>query len=230
MLDVRPAASRGHTQLPWLDSRHGFSFADYHDPAAMGYRALRVINEDIIAPGQGFGEHGHRDMEILTYILSGTLTHQDSLGHRATIRPGELQIMSAGTGIRHSEWNASTDTPVHLLQIWIMPAQHRLRPDYRQKAFDLAADHLVMVANPGGDNGALKIYQNAWVYVGRPRKGRAVGHELARGRHAWLQVASGRVDVNGASLDPGDGAAISGDSNLDVQALTDAEFLLFDLG
>lgn len=230
MLEVRPAANRGHTRLPWLDSRHSFSFADYHDPAAMGYRALRVINEDIIAPGQGFGEHGHRDMEILTYVLSGTLSHQDSLGHRASIKPGELQAMSAGTGIRHSEWNASTDTPVHLLQIWILPDRKGLQPGYRQKAFNPAPDHLVMVANPGGDNGALKIHQNAWVYVGRPRKGHAIGHELARGRHAWLQIASGSVDVNGASLDAGDGVAISGDSNVDVQALSDAEFLLFDLG
>lgn len=230
MLDVRPAAARGVTRLDWLDSRHSFSFAGYHDPAHMGYRSLRVINEDIIAPGAGFDTHGHRDMEILTHVLDGRLAHKDSTGEGAVIGPGDIQIMSAGKGIRHSEFNPDPGQPVHLLQIWLLPGQKGLPPGYRQKHFDFRDDSLTLIANPEGDNGALQIHQDARIYVGRQRKGHALGYELAHGRHAWLQLAKGALDVNGATLDAGDGIAVSGDTTLDIQARAAAEFVLFDLG
>jgi len=231
MLTVRPAADRGHAQHGWLDSRHTFSFADYHDPDHMGFRALRVINEDRVEPGRGFGRHHHDDMEIVTYVLDGVLAHQDSLGNGAEIRPGEVQRMSAGTGIDHSEFNHSKADRVHFLQIWILPERTGLRPGYEQRAFPLheARDALVLVASRDGRDGSVTVHQDVEIRAGRLRRGARVVHALRPGRHAWLQVARGAVDASGKRLAAGDGLAVSDEKQLDVVATEDAEVLLFDL-
>ena len=229
MLTTRPAAERGHVQIDWLDSRHSFSFGEYHDPAHMGFRVLRVINEDHIAPAGGFPTHAHRDMEIVTWVLDGALEHRDSLGTGSVIRPGEVQRMSAGTGIRHSEFNASKTKPVHLLQIWLMPERAGLPPSYEQRSVSLDGAGLRLIASPDGRDGSLTIHQAADIWAARLPSAATTTHALAPGRHAWVQVARGDVTVNGTALHAGDGAAVSDERALTLRADTPAELLLFDL-
>jgi hypothetical protein len=231
MIAIRPADERGGADHGWLVTRHTFSFADYHDPAHMGFRALRVINEDVVRPGKGFGTHGHRDMEIVTYILSGALEHKDSLGNGSIIRPGEVQRMSAGTGIRHSEFNPSADSEVHLLQIWILPDREGIAPGYEQKAFPIAAEanRLHLVASRDARLGSLTIHQDADIYAARLSPGGTVRTALAPGRHAWVQAARGAVLVNDVALAAGDGARISDEDEIDIKSRDGGEFLLFDL-
>jgi redox-sensitive bicupin YhaK (pirin superfamily) len=231
MIRVRKASERGHFDHGWLDTYHSFSFARYYDPRHMGFRALRVINEDRVAPGRGFGTHPHRDMEIVTYVLDGALAHKDSLGTGSTIRPGELQRMSAGTGITHSEFNTSDSQPVHLYQIWLEPEREGLEPSYEQRAFPEGERHnrLRLVASPDGHDGSLTIRQDARLYLATLDGGRGVSHDLEPGRHAWLQVLRGDVGINGLALAAGDGAAISVEPGLTIRADGPSEVLLFDL-
>jgi quercetin 2,3-dioxygenase len=233
MITLRPSSDRGRAQLPWLDGRHSFSFADYHDPAHMGFRALRVINEDRVAPAGGFDTHGHRDMEILTWVLEGTLQHQDSLGNGAPIRPGELQRMSAGTGVLHSELNPSRERPVHLLQIWILPERRGLPPGYEQRSF-AEARGLTLLASADGRDGSLTIHQDADVWLARPAAGATLELPLRPGRGAWVQVARGGLtlragDGPGVELGQGDGAAVEKAPGLLVTGHGECEALLFDL-
>jgi hypothetical protein len=236
MMHVRRGRERGATELGWLDSRHSFSFGDYYDPENMGFRALRVINEDRVAPRGGFPNHPHRDMEILTWVISGGLQHRDSMGNGSLIRPGEVQRMSAGTGVRHSEVNPSRSDPVHFLQIWIVPDRRGLEPSYEQKSFgaDERRGRLLLVASDDGRDGAVTIHQDARLYASLLDAGTSVRHELAPGRHAWLQVVKGGLEVGGEKLEAGDGAAIdadgSGPTSMEIEAHADAELLLFDLG
>ncbi|HYD42661.1 MAG TPA: pirin family protein [Anaeromyxobacter sp.] len=233
MITIRTSGERGHLDHGWLDTRHTFSFASYFDPAQMGFRALRVINEDVVRGGQGFDTHGHRDMEILTYVLSGALAHRDSSGGGGVLRNGEVQRMSAGTGIRHSEFNASATEPVHLLQIWLLPDRPGHRPSYEQKAF--AAEErrggLRLVASPDGAEGSTTLHQDARVLATLLADRQAVEHPLAPGRHAWVQVARGAVELNGVSLSAGDGAAVSDERLLKLtgRGPGEAELILFDL-
>jgi len=231
MINIRRSHDRGHFNHGWLDTYHTFSFADYYDPAQMGFRALRVMNEDRVAPGMGFGMHGHRDMEIVTYVLSGALEHKDSLGHGEALRPGELQRMTAGRGIRHSEFNPSATEPVHLYQIWLLPRAAGLAPSYEQKAFAESErqNRLRLVASPAGDDGSLTIQQDARLYSATLDDGVSLTHALPAGRHAWLQVLRGALELNGSALAAGDGAAISNESKLTIRATSPAEVLLFDL-
>ena len=231
MIAIRPSEARGHAHHGWLDTRHTFSFADYHDPAHMGFRALRVINEDRVTPGQGFGTHGHRDMEILSYVLSGRLAHRDSLGTGSVILPGEVQRMTAGTGVRHSEENPSPTEPVHFLQIWVLPERPGLAPGYEQRAFPEAERRgkLRLVASPDGRDGSVTVHQDVRVHAGLLASGDAAELALAPGRHAWVQVARGRVRVNGVPLAAGDGAALSEEGAVRVEGVEDAEVLAFDL-
>lgn len=232
MITVYPAAERGVTQTDWLDSRHSFSFADFADPRRMGFRSLRVINDDRVAAGAGFPTHPHRDMEILTYVLDGALEHKDSLGTGSVIRPGDVQIMSAGTGIRHSEFNPSKTAPTRLLQIWILPERSGLTPRYEQKAFpdEARRGKLLLVGAHDGRDGAVKIFQDADLYAGALAKGEATRHDLAAGRRGWLQVARGSAALNSTLLAEGDGAAIEDEARLDIEGVDGAELLLFDLG
>jgi len=231
MITVRRSGERGHFDHGWLDTRHTFSFADYRDPAHMGFRSLRVLNEDRVRPGQGFGTHGHRDMEILSYVLEGALSHEDSMGNGSTIRPGDVQRMSAGTGVRHSEANASATEPVHFLQIWILPDREGLAPGYEQKAFGDGEkrDRLRLVASPDGALGSLSIHQDARVYATLLGDGAQVRHRLSPGRHAWVQVVRGALDVGGLRLSAGDGAAVAGEAEVLLRGAGGAEALLFDL-
>jgi redox-sensitive bicupin YhaK (pirin superfamily) len=231
MITIRHAAARGATRLAWLDSRHTFSFTDYFDPQHMGFGALRVINEDRVAPGAGFSTHGHRDMEIITYVLEGALAHKDSLGTGAVIRPGEIQRMTAGTGILHSEFNASASEPVHFLQVWLLPERSGLEPGYEQKA-TAEADRrggLRLVCARDGRDGAVRIHQDADLYTSLLAPGEVVRHRLRPGRRAWIQIAHGEVEANGARLAAGDGAALEAGPTLELRALSAAEVLLFDL-
>jgi len=230
MLIRRPAWERGKANFGWLESRHSFSFGQYHDPAHMGFRALRVINEDWVAPGTGFDTHGHRDMEIITYVLGGAVTHKDTLGTEAVIRPGEIQRMSAGTGIRHSEHNRSPDEVLHLLQIWLLPERAGIVPGYEQLAIPPAEmdGRLRLIAARAGGPGAVTVHQDVALYAARLNAGQSVHHALRPGRHAWVQVARGSVGVNGAALEAGDGLAISAESDLTMTGAA-AELLLFDL-
>lgn len=229
MLNVRPAGERGHANHGWLDSWHTFSFADYYDPQHMGFRALRVINEDRVEPHNGFGTHPHRDMEILTYVLSGQLEHKDSMGSHGVIRPGEVQRMSAGTGVLHSEMNRA-DERVHFLQIWLLPAQRGLKPSYEQKAFgDERQGRLRLVASPSGEEGSVTVHQDVRLYATLLGRGEQVEHALAPGRHAWLQLARGAGTLNGVALKAGDGVAVSGEERLVLAASEPLEALLFDL-
>ena len=232
MLLLRPAAERGVTRVDWLDSQHTFSFAEYRDPAWMGFRALRVINEDRVRPGKGFGTHGHRDMEIVTWVLSGALAHRDSLGTGSTIRPGDAQRMTAGTGIQHSEFNASDSDDVHFLQIWILPERQDLEPGYEQRAIALGEGGLSLLASRDGRDGSITVHQDVSVWAGRLPAGGRVRQAILPGRHVWLQVARGAVDVNGgeAKLAAGDGLAVSDELQLEIAATADAELLIFDLG
>jgi hypothetical protein len=231
MLTIRRAEHRGHANHGWLDSHHTFSFADYHDPKHMNFRALRVINEDRVAPGRGFGTHPHRDMEIISYVLDGGLTHRDSMGNGSIIRPGEVQRMSAGTGVQHSEQNASKEQPVHFLQIWIVPERRGLEPSYEQRAFDAAERDgvLRLVVDPEGREGALKINADARIYATLLGVGATVEHPVPRGRHAWVQVARGVIEIDGETLKAGDGAAISEAERVGLTAVEPAELLVFDL-
>ena len=231
MITVRPASERGHGQHGWLNTHHTFSFSDYHDPRHMGFRVLRVINEDRVQAGRGFGMHGHRDMEIISYVLEGALGHKDSLGNGSVLRPGEFQCMTAGTGIRHREFNPSESEPVHFYQIWLLPKQQGLPPRYDQRAFpeEERRGKLRVVASPDGWDGSLTIYQDAEVLLASLAAGERVTHELAPGRHAWLQVLRGSVQLNGVPLATSGGAAISDESSLTVLGTESCEVMLFDL-
>lgn len=230
MLKVRKAADRGRTQLDWLDGRHTFSFGDYYDPEHHHYRSLRVINDDRVAPGGGFGMHPHRDMEILTYILSGALQHRDSMGNGSVIRAGDWQKMSAGTGVLHSEFNASTAEPVHLLQIWIVPDQKGLAPGYGERRFpDAAPGAWRVVASKDGRDDSIVVHQDVVLSSARLRAGDRVAYELTKGRGAWLHVATGAATVNGAHLEAGDAVAVEDESKVEVVGEVDGEVLLFDL-
>jgi quercetin 2,3-dioxygenase len=234
MITLRPAQERGHFNHGWLDTYHSFSFDRYHDPKHMGFRALRVINEDRVQSGGGFGTHPHRDMEIITYVLEGELAHKDSMGNGSTIRPGEVQRMSAGTGVLHSEFNHSPDRQVHLLQIWILPERRGLDPSYEQKTFaaEEKLNRLRLVAARDPRDGAVTIHQDAELYSALLDDGASVHHELRPGRHAWIQVARGAVDLNGKRLTAGDGAAISDEAEVVITGASSterSEILLFDL-
>ncbi len=231
MIQVRRAEERGHADHGWLDTWHTFSFASYHDPAHMGFRALRVINEDRVAPGTGFGKHGHSDMEIVTYVLDGALRHEDSLGNGSVIAPHDVQRMTAGTGVLHSEQNASRDLPVHLLQIWLLPERRGLAPGYEQRrvAPEEKRGRWRLIGARDGREGAVTIHQDVDLYATLLAPGEVVTHRLRPGRHAWLQVARGQVTLGGQALAAGDGAAVGGEAALEVRAGSDAELLLFDL-
>ena len=231
MMKVRKANERGHAEHGWLDSYHTFSFADYYDPAHMGFRALRVINEDRVTPGQGFGKHSHRDMEIISYVLEGALEHKDSMGTGAVIRPGDVQRMSAGTGVTHSEFNASRTEGVHFLQIWLMPDQRNIAPSYEQKTFtrEDKAGRLRLVASPDGRDGSVTIHTDATLWAGVFDAGGTAEKVIAPGRHAWAHVVRGKVRINGNELAAGDALAMSGEPLIRIEGLDAAELLVFDL-
>lgn len=231
MIRVRNASDRGHADHGWLNSHHTFSFAGYHDPEHERFRSLRVMNEDRVAPGQGFGTHPHRDMEIVSYVLDGALEHKDSMGNGEVLRPGEFQRISAGTGVLHSEFNPSSTEPVHFYQIWLLPDRKGLEPGYEQKRFDEAerTNRLRLVASPDGAEGSLTIHQDARVFLATIEPGAEVSHRLASGRHAWLQILRGTVDFAGQPLAAGDGVAVSEEALPTISAGADAEILLFDL-
>ena len=231
MLTIRKAEDRGHANHGWLNTYHTFSFANYYEPKHMGFRALRVINEDRVSPGNGFGTHGHRDMEIITYVLEGALEHKDSIGTGSVIQPGEVQRMSAGTGILHSEFNHSKTDSVHFLQIWLLPKKEGLPPSYEQRNFSPAKTpgKLHLVAARDGRDSAVTVHQDVDLYAAVLEPGDRVSHSLQSQRHAWVQVARGAITLNGLSLDKGDGAAISEETDVVIEATTDAEILLFDL-
>ena len=232
MITVRSAQDRGNTNFGWLDSRHTFSFGSSYDPNHMGFSSLRVINEDKVKPGQGFGTHSHRDMEIISYVLEGELAHKDSIGNGSVIRPGDVQRMSAGTGIAHSEFNASNTDPVHFLQIWILPERGGIKPSYEQKHFDVAERQgkLRLVASPDGKDDSVTIHQDAYLYVATLNNGDRVNYSANSNRSLWIQVATGGIEVNGRVLNGGDGAAITEETKISFSATTDnTEILLFDL-
>jgi redox-sensitive bicupin YhaK (pirin superfamily) len=231
MIRIHNASQRGRTAIDWLDSRHSFSFGDYFDPQNMGFRALRVINEDRVAPGAGFGTHPHRDMEILTYVLEGGLQHKDSLGSGSVLRPGEFQAMSAGTGIRHSEFNASAEETVHFYQVWLLPDRRGHTPAYDQRNFagPDQQGRLRVVASPSGREGSLTIHQDAEVLLGTLAAGDELVQPIQAGRHAWLQVLRGSVHVNGQSATAGDGVAVSDEATVTVRAVQPSEVMWFDL-
>jgi redox-sensitive bicupin YhaK (pirin superfamily) len=231
MITVRRSGERGHAVHGWLDSRHSFSFADYYDPAHMGFRALRVINEDRVAAGQGFGKHSHRDMEIISYVLEGGLEHKDSMGTGEVIRPGDVQRMSAGTGVTHSELNASSREPVHFLQIWIQPDRRGGTPSYEQKTFSRAdkAGRLRLVASPDGRDGSVTIRADAQLFAGMFAHGESAEHPLVPGRGAWVHVVRGKASVNGIELAAGDAVALSEERTVRIEGIDDGELLVFDL-
>ena len=230
MMKIRKANERGHAEHGWLDTYHTFSFADYYDPQWIGFRNLRVINDDLVMPGMGFGTHPHRDMEIITYILSGALEHKDSMGNGRVIRPGEVQYMAAGTGVQHSEFNPSKDEAVHLLQIWILPERKGLTPRYAEKSMkDAATGTLHLVTSKTGRDGSIAINQDADLWLAKLDAGNRVTHKLASGRHAWVHVAEGEVSLNGKKLSGGDAAALSEESTVELSAAKPAQVLLFDL-
>lgn len=230
MITIRKAGERGHARHGWLDTYYSFSFADYYDREHMRFRALRVINEDRIAPGAGFPPHSHKDMEIITYVLKGAVAHKDSTGGGGVIRPGDVQYMCAGSGVTHSEYNASDEELLHLYQIWLLPSAKDLEPGYAQKSFgDERNGVLCLVASPDGRDGSLKINQDTALYACVLEAGAEVEHRLAEGRFGWLQAARGEIEVNGVRLQAGDGARIEGKTVLRLKALSACEFLLFDL-
>ncbi|WBJ98710.1 pirin family protein [Methylocystis parvus] len=228
---IRRAEARGAANFGWLDSRHSFSFGQYFDPAHMGFGPLRVINEDRVAPGGGFPTHPHRDMEIVSYVLEGALEHKDSLGTGSVIRPGDVQRMTAGTGVTHSEYNASRTEPVHFLQIWILPEQEGLAPGYEQKRFEPQEKRgrLRLVASRDGRDGSVKIHRDVDLYATLLSRGESLTHELAPGRAAWVQLMRGEIVVNGEALEPGDGVAVSDPDELRLEGLIEAEALVFDM-
>ena len=231
MITLRRSRERGHFDHGWLNTFHTFSFDQYYDPRYMNFRQLRVINEDFVAAGRGFPTHGHRDMEIITYILEGALKHEDSMGNGSVIRPGDVQRMSAGTGVRHSEKNASTDELVHLLQIWILPETVDLDPGYEQKAFseDERRGQLRLIASNDGRDGSVTVHQDVSLFASIIGAGQSVSHEMDQTRYGWIQVARGAVDVNGQRAEQGDGAIVMGESLLEISADQPSEILLFDL-
>jgi len=231
MITVRKASDRGHFDFGWLDTHHTFSFGDYFDPGQVGFRSLRVLNEDRVAPGRGFGAHPHRDMEIITYVLDGAVEHADNTGSRGVIRPGIVQRMSAGSGIVHSERNESAKDPVHFLQVWITPDRAGVPARYEDRLFPLEQrrNRLALLISPNGADGSLDIHQDAKLFSGLLDAGTRVDHSIAPGRHAWIQVARGQVTLNGVTLAQGDGAAVSQETGLAIEAISDAEVLVFDL-
>jgi hypothetical protein len=230
MMTLRKSTERGHAKHGWLDTYHTFSFADYYDPQWMGYRSLRVINDDLVMPGMGFGTHPHRDMEIITYILRGALEHKDSMGNGRVIRAGELQYMSAGSGVRHSEFNPSRDEAVHLLQIWIQPDQTGVTPRYAEKKLqDAQTGRLHLMTSKTGRDGSIAIHQDADLWLAKLEAGQQVSHSPAKNRHAWVHVAEGEVDLNGAKLTGGDAVGASKESVLNISATKPSQVLLFDL-
>lgn len=231
MITLRRSHERGHADHGWLKSAHTFSFANYYDPEYMGFRVLRVINDDYVAPSAGFPTHGHKDMEIVTYVLSGALEHKDSMGNGSVIRPGDVQRMSAGTGVQHSEYNASSAEQVHLLQIWILPSRNGIRPGYEQKTFPESEKlgKLRLVASPDGADGSVTIHQDARIYASILDPGNSATHALAPGRHAWVHVASGELELNGKTLGSGDAAAVSAEDSIRFTGKEKTELLLFDL-
>jgi redox-sensitive bicupin YhaK (pirin superfamily) len=232
VITVRPSDERLHTRIGWLDSRHTFSFGEHVDPRFMGFRALRVINEDRVAPGKGFGTHAHRDMEIISYVLEGALRHEDSMGTGSVINVGDVQRMSAGTGVLHSERNASDTEPAHFLQIWLLPERTRIAPSYEQRTFPLKdrRGRLTLIASRDSRDDSIQIHQDVDLYSALLGRGESASHGLKDSRHAWVQVARGDIEINGIPLSAGDGAAITDESALQLKASTDAEVLLFDLG
>jgi redox-sensitive bicupin YhaK (pirin superfamily) len=230
MMNIRKANERGHANHGWLDTYHTFSFADYYDPQWMGFRSLRVINDDLVMPGMGFGTHPHRDMEIITYVLSGALEHKDSMGNGRVIRAGEVQYMAAGTGIQHSEFNPAKDEAVHLLQIWIQPDHMGVKPRYAERSLkNASAGELHLVTSKSGRNGSIAIHQDADLWLARLETGQRVTHQLHSGRNAWVHVAEGGVTLNNKSLSGGDAASVSGEFALEIEATKPAQVLLFDL-
>jgi len=231
MIQVRKAAERGHFDHGWLDTYHTFSFGDYYDPGHMGFRSLRVINDDRVHPGQGFGMHGHRDMEIVTYVLDGALEHKDSMGNGSTIRAGELQRITAGTGVRHSEFNPSDKEGVHLYQIWLLPQRKGLEPGYEELALseEEKRGRFRLVASPNGAAGSLTIHQDARLYLASLLPGESITQEIEPSRGAWLQVLRGKVNFHGSDLSAGDGVAVTDENAISVQATDPSEVLLFDL-
>ena len=231
MQSIRRSDDRGVAQFGWLDSRHTFSFGHYHDPKFMGFGPLRVINEDRVQPGRGFDTHGHRDMEIISYVVSGALRHEDSLGNGSIIRPGDVQRMTAGSGVRYSEYNASDDEPVHFLQIWIQPEALGLPPGYEQKAFPTAqqTNRLALVVAQGGREGAVSIHRDVDIYAGRLDAGVTIGHTFRAGRSGWMQVVSGELRANDLVLQAGDGLALGQVPSLELKAIGASELLLFDM-
>jgi redox-sensitive bicupin YhaK (pirin superfamily) len=231
MLHLRLADERGRAEFGWLSSRHSFSFGEYYDRKHMGFGPLRVINEDRVQPGQGFGTHGHRDMEILSYVLDGALEHKDSLGNGSVLRPGDIQRMSAGTGVQHSEFNHSSSELVHFLQIWIIPDEHELEPGYAEKTIPQDEIHgrLRLLVSRDGRDGSILIHQDADLYASILKSGEDVLHEFAPGRLGWIQVARGNVSLNGSDLTQGDGAGISQEESISIRTSSDAEVLLFDM-
>jgi len=232
LIQIRRSADRGHADHGWLDSYHTFSFADYHDPDFMGFRTLRVLNQDRVAAGEGFPRHGHRDMEIVSYVLEGTLEHEDSLGNGSQMKPGEVQLMSAGTGVLHSEYNASQAEGLHFLQMWILPARPGTTPRYEQRVYPTSErrGRLRLVVAPDGSDGALTIGQDARLYAGLLDGPETIEHALAPGRAAWLHVARGRLSLNGQALGPGDGAALLDEPRISLTGGQGAELVLWDLG
>jgi redox-sensitive bicupin YhaK (pirin superfamily) len=230
MLHLRLADERGRAEFGWLSSRHSFSFGEYYDRKHMGFGPLRVINEDRVQPGQGFGTHGHRDMEIISYVLDGALEHKDSLGNGSVLRPGDIQRMSAGTGVQHSEFNHSSSELVHFLQIWIIPDEHELEPGYAEKTIPQDEIHgrLRLLVSRDGRDGSISIHQDADLYASILKSGEDVQHEFAPGRLGWIQVARGNVSLNGSDLTQGDGAGISQEESISIRTSSDAEVLLFD--
>ena len=230
MMKIRKANERGHASHGWLDTYHTFSFADYYDPHWLGYRSLRVINDDLVMPGKGFGTHPHQDMEIITYILNGELEHKDSMGNGRVIHAGEVQYMAAGTGVRHSEFNPSADEAVRLLQIWIMPDETGVKPRYAEKSLrDAPAGKLQLITSKTGRDGSIAIHQDADLWLAKLEAGQKAAHSLAKNRHVWLHVAKGEVSLNGATLAEGDAAAVSDESKLQLSANQPSQILLFDL-
>ncbi len=230
MIDVRPSEERGNFNHGWLQTAHTFSFGEYNDPRHMGYRTLRVINEDVIAPTKGFDTHAHRNMEILTVVLEGQIAHKDSMGHEEIIQAGEVQLMSAGSGIRHSERNPSKDEKTHLLQIWIEPDSEGLKPGYQQRSFPEMPNSLVLIASKEGKEQSLKINQDALVYMANLDPGAAIDYTIRQGRHIWVQVAKGEIDIQDKTLKAGDGCSISEDQLVKLNASQATVLLLFDLG
>jgi redox-sensitive bicupin YhaK (pirin superfamily) len=229
MITLRPAGQRFHSDMDWLDSWHTFSFAHHHDPRWMGFRALRVINDDRIAPAHGFDTHGHRDMEILTWVLEGTLEHRDSMGTGSIIRPGEVQRMTAGTGVLHSERNPSLEEPLHLLQIWIQPDGRGMKPGYAQKDVTAGLDRLRLVASSDGRDGSISVHQDVAVWAARSGAGDRLRHDVAEGRYLWVHLARGRGRLNGMDVVAGDGAGFVAEPTMDLESLEDSEVLVFDL-